>query len=233
MSLGSIPVAEDYVKQAKKASKGSWFSSPEYEIAAQLYEKAGNLYFSAKSHEAAGKIAEKKLEKFEVAGAQYRIASDLFLATENMPDKAAELMGLAGRMFEFVNIDEAIKLHLNSISIYENENRGRFATDQFRDNVFYNSDECNAASGLLDAYKKFDQELLDNALKNPSLLDLNSQIRNVIYTLTVPGFSKNVLGIDSTTYRNSVSINQIRSDNDDLIEPPHDSLNEDFDDSLL
>ncbi|OMJ26211.1 hypothetical protein AYI70_g342 [Smittium culicis] len=74
MSLGNLPLAEDFVKSAKKA-----------------------LYFSAKAHESAAKVAEKKLNDKKTAGTHYQLGSDLFLATASMPDRAAELMTLAGK----------------------------------------------------------------------------------------------------------------------------------------
>ncbi|PVU96588.1 hypothetical protein BB561_001067 [Smittium simulii] len=250
MSLGSLPVAENYIKQAKKAAKSGWFSSPEFEIAAQYYEKAAVayqaaneyqlaydtyllaaqtynkvslIYFTAKSREAAGKISEKKLLNLEMAGCQYQAASDLYLATGNMPDRAAELMSLAGKMYENTNIDNAIQLHLNSITIYETENRGSEPS-------FLRSDQRDIADKMISAYKDFDQEMLDNAIKSQVLYDLNSQIRNLAYSLTVPGFSKNVLGVESVDYRKSVS-NILDQSNVDNLQNNDES--DDFGDSLL
>ncbi|PVU99038.1 hypothetical protein BB559_001056 [Furculomyces boomerangus] len=316
MPTGSLQNAEDLLKAAKKASKKSWFSNPEWEIAGQYYEKAGEnqrafdsfvqsaeaynkvslIYFSAKSHESAGKIAEKKLSDYKAASEHYQMASDLYLATGNMPDRAAELMNDAGRVTASFDVERAVQLYLNSLSIYETENRGRFGINSFKsitgflaknkkydtavevmmrlakqciklnnkqelnrtyltviilllaknddieafkqldqfsqDMSFLKSQEYEAADGALKAYKDFDQGMLDEALKNSVFYELNSEIQNTVYSLTVPGFSRNVLGVDSNDFRKSITT-KIQKEHDENVKEGNDQTDYTNDDMLL
>ncbi|OLY84719.1 Gamma-soluble NSF attachment protein [Smittium mucronatum] len=171
-------------------------------------------------------------------------------------------------MYEDTDIETSIQLHLNAITIYETENRGRFGLEEFRnlssllvknkrydkavevlmrlaaqciklnnrlelcktylcvvicllakgddveaskqldtfsqDSYFERSPEFASANNIILAYKEFDQEKLDQAIRDPAINDLNSNFRKLAYTLSVPGFSRNVLGVKSNDYRESV-----------------------------
>ncbi|OMJ26210.1 hypothetical protein AYI70_g341 [Smittium culicis] len=74
-----------------------------------------------------------------------------------------------------------------------------------QDSYFTRSPEFSAAEKILLSFKEFDQEKLDKAIRDPAINDLNSNIRKLAYTLTVPGFSRNVLGIKPNDFSESVA----------------------------
>ncbi|OMH80964.1 Gamma-soluble NSF attachment protein [Zancudomyces culisetae] len=181
-----------------------------------------------------------------------------------MPERSAELMEKAAKLSESIDVERAYQLYLNVISIYETENKNRFALQTFKnatsflaekkryteaiqllhrlaslcskinnhvevgrcflatiilllafgdeveatkqfdvfaaeDPLFTRSDEYNASHQLLEAYKSYDQNLLNSAIKNRSLNDLHSSFRRVAYSLLVPG-------ANSATSANPVSV---------------------------
>ncbi|KAJ1945739.1 hypothetical protein EC988_005687 [Linderina pennispora] len=168
MDSSSLKLAQSFVKDAQKASKGGWFSKPEWDLAAQYWDKAATafkagrhfeqaadcyskasaayvqintVYMAAKCCENAGILAEQQLKDSAKAIEYYTRASDLFLSHGSSPDKAAELMEKAAKACESVDTEKAIQLHYNALSIYENEDRGRFGVETFRKTTGYLIDQ--------------------------------------------------------------------------------------------
>ncbi|KAJ1963850.1 hypothetical protein GGI12_001801 [Dipsacomyces acuminosporus] len=159
MESNSLKVAQGFAKDAQKASKGGWFSKPEWDLAAQYWDKAATaykaarhfeeaadcysnasgayvkinaVYMAAKCCENAGALAEQQLRDYTSAIDYYCRASDLYLSHGSSPDKAAELMEKAAKACEGIDTHRAIQLYNNALSIYENEDRGRFGIEAFK-----------------------------------------------------------------------------------------------------
>ncbi|KAG0197106.1 hypothetical protein BGX28_009379 [Mortierella sp. GBA30] len=150
--------AVDYLHEADKNTQRGWFRKPDWDIAAQYYEKAGQAFKGAKSYEQAiqafikashtmisatslymaGKamenganIALQNLGQPERAAGMYKQASDLYM--QNMtPDRAAEMLEKSAKAIESVSVDSAIELYIGACNIYEDEDRARYATDTFK-----------------------------------------------------------------------------------------------------
>jgi gamma-soluble NSF attachment protein len=114
---------------------------------------------AAKDMELAANIAAQQLKQPERAADLYRKASDLYQA-HMTPDRAAEILekgarlvwvlfsfffasssdeiehcSIYHRVLEPVNVDEAIKMYLAACSLYESEDRGRFAIETFKKTI--------------------------------------------------------------------------------------------------
>ncbi|KAK3831496.1 MAG: hypothetical protein J3R72DRAFT_495584 [Linnemannia gamsii] len=150
--------AIDYMKEADKNTEKSWFKKPDWDIAAQYYEKAGQAFKAGKSYDQAvqafikasdsmihatsyfmagralengGNIALQNLGQPERAADMYKRASDLFM--QNMtPDRAAEMLEKSAKAMEPISVDQAIELYIGACNIYEGEDRARYATDTFK-----------------------------------------------------------------------------------------------------
>ncbi|KAJ2542031.1 hypothetical protein EV175_006093 [Coemansia sp. RSA 1933] len=159
MASGSLKLAQEYAKDAQKASKGSWFSKPEWDTAAQYWDKAATafktalhfeesidchdkasnaftkvnaLYLAAKGYENAAVIAEKQLKDHPKAVTYYTKASDMFRSQGSSPDRAAEMLEKAAKICEDVDTNQAIQLYDSALGIYEAEDRGRFSMGTFK-----------------------------------------------------------------------------------------------------
>ncbi|RIB12104.1 hypothetical protein C2G38_2249716 [Gigaspora rosea] len=153
-----IQEAVRYLAQGDKATEKNWFKKPEWDIAGQNYEKAAScfkaarsydqaiqayqkasdalfksdlLFMSAKSMESAATIASLQLKQPERAAEMYKKASDLYL-THMSPDRAGEMLEKGARALEPVNVDNAIEMYVSACSLFESEERGKFAIDTFR-----------------------------------------------------------------------------------------------------
>ncbi|KAJ2720192.1 hypothetical protein GGI07_004757 [Coemansia sp. Benny D115] len=159
MESRSLKLALEYVKDAQKASKSSWFSKPEWDIAAkrwddaassyktaqhyeesidcytkasEAYVSANSIYLAAKCIENAAVLAEKQLRNPANAIKYYCRASDLYRSQGSSPDRAASMMEKAAKICESVDINQAIQLYDNALNIYETEDRARFSMDTFK-----------------------------------------------------------------------------------------------------
>ncbi|KAJ2234227.1 hypothetical protein IWW45_003565 [Coemansia sp. RSA 485] len=159
MESRSLKLAQEMAKDAQKAAKGSWFSKPEWDTAAQYWSKAAAsyktalhyeeamdcyvkaseayvhsnaTYLAAKSVEDAAKLAEKHLKDQANTISYYTRASDLFRSHGSSPDRAAEMMEKAAKSCENVDTDRALQLYDSALSIYETEDRGRFGIETFK-----------------------------------------------------------------------------------------------------
>ncbi|KAJ1722084.1 hypothetical protein LPJ53_003453 [Coemansia erecta] len=159
MESRSLKLAQELAKDAQKAAKGSWFSKPEWDIAAQFWSKAAASYktalhyeeaidcftkasegyvhtntnfLAAKCIEDAASLAEKQLKNQAMAISLYCRASDRYRAHGSSPDKAAEMMEKAAKLSENVDTEKSIQLYDQALSIYETEDRGRFGIETFK-----------------------------------------------------------------------------------------------------
>ncbi|CAG8689495.1 32900_t:CDS:2 [Racocetra persica] len=158
MEDSKIQEALRYLEQGDKATEKNWFKKPEWDVAGQNYEKAAScfkaarsydqaiqayqkasdalfksdsLFMAAKTTESAATIAALHLKQPERAAEMYKKASDLYLANMS-PDRAGEMLEKGARALEPVNVDSAIELYMAACSLFESEDRGRFAIDTFR-----------------------------------------------------------------------------------------------------
>ncbi|KAJ1890495.1 hypothetical protein LPJ66_007445 [Kickxella alabastrina] len=159
MESRSLKLAQEFAKDALKATKGGWFSKPEWETAAQYWDKAAAsyktachyeeaadcyskaseayvhvnaIYLAAKCAENAATLAEKHLKDQASTIAFYSRASDLYRSHGSSYDRAADMMEKAAKSCEGIDINRAIQLYDSALSIYESEDRGRFAIDTFK-----------------------------------------------------------------------------------------------------
>ncbi|KAG0344316.1 hypothetical protein BG005_001897 [Podila minutissima] len=166
--------AMDYMKEADKNAETGWFKKPDWDIAAQYYEKAAQSFKVAKSYDRAvqaftkasdamvsasslfmaGRALEnganvllQNMGQPERAADMYKRASELFM--RNMtPDRAAEMMEKSAKAMEPISVDSAIDLYIGACNIYENEDRARYATDTFKRTV-----------SLLVKHRRFDKAI--------------------------------------------------------------------------
>ncbi|KAI9502999.1 hypothetical protein GGI25_003449 [Coemansia spiralis] len=156
---GSLNLAKGYVKDAQKASKSSWFSSPEWDTAAQYWDKAAGAYktarhfeeaidchvkaseaftkvnaqyLAAKGYEYAASLAEKQLNDHAKTVKYYTHASDLYRLQGSSAERAAEMMEKAAKACEDIDTSQAIKMYEAALTIYETEDRGRFSSGTFK-----------------------------------------------------------------------------------------------------
>ncbi|KAG0335977.1 hypothetical protein BG000_007047 [Podila horticola] len=166
--------AMDYMKEADKNTEKGWFTKPDWDIAAQYYEKAAQSFKVAKSYDSAiqaftkasdamvsasslfmaGRALEnganvllQNMGQPERAADMYKRASELYM--RNMtPDRAAEMLEKSAKAMEPISVDSAIDLYIGACNIYENEDRARYATDTFKRTV-----------SLLVKHRRFDKAI--------------------------------------------------------------------------
>ncbi|KAF9348725.1 hypothetical protein BGX26_012880 [Mortierella sp. AD094] len=150
--------AIEYMREAEKNTEKGWFRKPDWDIAAQYFEKAGlafkagksyeqaiqafikgsnamiaaaSLFMAGRAMENAGNVALQNLGQPERAADMYKRASELFM--QNMtPDRAAEMLEKSAKAMEPISVDSAIELYIGACTIYESEDRARYATDTFK-----------------------------------------------------------------------------------------------------
>ncbi|KAG0303729.1 hypothetical protein BGZ98_006351 [Dissophora globulifera] len=153
--------ALQYLREADKNTEKGFFKKPDWDIAAQYYEKAGqafkagksydqsiqaftkasdamisatSMFMAARAMENAGNIAQLNLGQSERAAELYKRASDLYM--RNMtPDRAAEMLEKCAKVMEPLSADAAIDYYLNACMIYESEDRARYATETFKKTI--------------------------------------------------------------------------------------------------
>ncbi|CAJ0769601.1 19407_t:CDS:2, partial [Entrophospora sp. SA101] len=158
MEDSKIREAIKFLSEGDKATEKNWFKKPEWDIAGQRYEKAASsfkaarsyeqaiqayqkasdalfksdsLYMSAKAMESSANLASQQLKQPERAAEMYKKASDLYLA-HMVPDRAGEMLEKGARALEPVNVDGAIEMYMAACTLFETEERGRFAIDTFK-----------------------------------------------------------------------------------------------------
>ncbi|KAI8337287.1 hypothetical protein BC941DRAFT_353129 [Chlamydoabsidia padenii] len=109
-----------------------------YDQAVQAYTKTSEAYFKAdgihlagKAMENAGFLLAQNLNQPQRAADAYKQASDLFMADGKM-DRAAEELEKAARAMENIDVNAAIELYSSACSLFEQEDRGRFAQEIFK-----------------------------------------------------------------------------------------------------
>ncbi|KAI8057136.1 hypothetical protein BDF22DRAFT_669718 [Syncephalis plumigaleata] len=149
-----------HLKEAEKAATKGWFRKPDWEMAAQYFEKAGASFRTAQQYESAAKaftdasdaynksnslfLAAKAMES---AGSMYqqqrhngdesrcahcfRQASNLYQA-HGSSDRAAEILEKAGNILEPVDPDAGIQFYKDACDLYDSEDRGRFGIETFQ-----------------------------------------------------------------------------------------------------
>ncbi|KAJ2735282.1 hypothetical protein IW152_001662 [Coemansia sp. BCRC 34962] len=164
MESNSIKLAQGFLKDAQKASKGGWFSKPEWDIAAQYLDKAATafkaarhfeeaadcyvkasdayvqinaVYLAAKCYENAATLAATHAKDHDMAITYYSRASDLYRSQGAAADKAAEMMESAAKICEDIDTNRTIQLYDSALSIYETEDRGRFGVETFKRTIRY------------------------------------------------------------------------------------------------
>ncbi|KAJ2821788.1 hypothetical protein GGI24_004117, partial [Coemansia furcata] len=164
MESSSLKLAQGFFKDAQKASKGGWFSKPEWDIAAQYLDKAATafkaarhyeeaadcyvkasdayvqinaVYLAAKCYENAATLADTHIKDHEMAVTYYSRASDLYRSQGAAADKAAEMMESAAKVCQDIDTNRTIQLYDSALSIYENEDRGRFGVETFKRTIRY------------------------------------------------------------------------------------------------
>ncbi|KAG0032972.1 hypothetical protein BGZ82_006313 [Podila clonocystis] len=161
-----------YMQEADKNTVKSFFKKPDWDIAAQYYEKAAQSFKAAKSYEQSvqafvktseaminatslfmagralengGNIALQNLGQPERAADMYKRASELFM--QNMtPDRAAEMLEKSAKAMEPISVDAAIDQYIGACNIYENEDRAKYATDTYKRTI-----------GLLVKHKRYEK----------------------------------------------------------------------------
>ncbi|KAJ1909203.1 hypothetical protein IWQ60_011294 [Tieghemiomyces parasiticus] len=158
MADANLRRGADYMADAHKYTKSGWFRKPEWDIAAQLYEKAANAFKAARSHdnairayqqsadalakfgsmflagkalENAGNLAQQSQDQLR-AIELYTRASDLYIAHGSSPDKAAGIVEKAAQLCEPLDPDRALDLYKQSANIYEAEDRERMSIETLR-----------------------------------------------------------------------------------------------------
>ncbi|KAG0171529.1 hypothetical protein DFQ28_000874 [Apophysomyces sp. BC1034] len=146
------------MQEGDKASSKGLFRKPDWDIAAGCYERAAVSFKIAKSYDQAvqayakasealfkadaihlaGKAMEnaalvlaQNLNQPQRAAEAYQRASDLFM-TQGSIDRAAEQLEKAGRAMENTDINAAIEMYSSACTLYEQEDRGRFAIEIFK-----------------------------------------------------------------------------------------------------
>ncbi|KAJ1825655.1 hypothetical protein LPJ70_007953, partial [Coemansia sp. RSA 2708] len=155
----TLSLAQAFVKDAQKASKSSWLSKPQWDIAATNWDKAANAYktamhyeeavdchvkaseayvkvniifLAAKGYEEAASLTEKHLKDHAKAISYYSRASDLYRSQGSSADRAAAMMVKAAGSCEDIDTAQAIQLYEQALAIYETEDRSRFSIPTFK-----------------------------------------------------------------------------------------------------
>ncbi|KAF9434252.1 hypothetical protein BGZ76_008323 [Entomortierella beljakovae] len=153
--------AVKFMHEAEKNTEKTWFKKPDWDIAAQYYEKAAqsfkagksydqsvqafiktsdamvkatSLFMAARALENGGNICIQNLGQPERAADMYKRASELFM--QNMtPDRAAEMLEKGARAMEPISVDSALEFYTGACNIYENEDRAKYATDTYKKTI--------------------------------------------------------------------------------------------------
>ncbi|KAG0366006.1 hypothetical protein BC939DRAFT_448103 [Gamsiella multidivaricata] len=147
-----------FMHEADKNTEKSWFKKPDWDIAAQYYEKAAQSFKAGKSYEQSvqafikasdamisatsyfmagralengGNVCLQNLGQPERAADMYKRASELFM--QNMtPDRAADMLEKGAKAMEPISVEAAMDLYIGACNIYENEDRAKYATDTYK-----------------------------------------------------------------------------------------------------
>ncbi|KAG0255742.1 hypothetical protein DFQ27_006082 [Actinomortierella ambigua] len=166
--------AVKWMHEAEKHTEKGWFKKPDWDLAAQYYEKAAtsfkagksydqavqafvkasdamamasSIFMAARAMENAATVALQNLSQPERAADMYKKASEYY--TQNMtPDRAAEMLEKSAKAMEPVSVDTAINLYIGALNIYDAEDRARYATDTFK-----------RAISLMVKHRRFDNAL--------------------------------------------------------------------------
>ncbi|CEP16602.1 hypothetical protein [Parasitella parasitica] len=145
-----------------------------YKLAVGAYEKASDAYFKSDSIHLAGKALEnaafilnQNLKDPKRAASAYQRASNYFMAQGSI-DRAAEQLDKAGRALENVDMNESYEMYSKACSLYEQEDRGRFAIEIFK-----------KAISLLIRNKKYDKAI--DMLKRESVILQKFTARSQLY----------------------------------------------------
>ncbi|KAI9199788.1 uncharacterized protein BJ171DRAFT_517093 [Polychytrium aggregatum] len=108
------------------------------EQAIDAFQKAGDAYrhldsfaLAAKQYEGAATIAVQNTRQYALAAQLYRQTAD-FLSANNSPDRAAESLEKAAKALESLDPNQCIELYFESCAVYENEDRIRTGAETFR-----------------------------------------------------------------------------------------------------
>ncbi|KAI8644661.1 hypothetical protein BD408DRAFT_340128 [Parasitella parasitica] len=154
----NLEAGNKYFQQGEKAASKSFFRKPDWDLAASYfenaatnfkiaqsyklavgaYEKASDAYFKSDGIHLAGKALEnaafilnQNLNDPKRAASAYQRASNYFMAQGTI-DRAAEQLEKAGRALENVDMNESFEMYSKACSLYEQEDRGRFAIEIFK-----------------------------------------------------------------------------------------------------
>ncbi|KAI8988830.1 soluble NSF attachment protein [Pilobolus umbonatus] len=150
-----------HMQQGDKAATKGLFRKPDWDVAAGYYERAATSFKIAKSYDQAVQAYLKqsdalyKADATHLAGkamenAAYILASNLnqpqraadayqrasnYFMTQGSIDRAAEQLEKAGRALENVDVNASYDMYNKAITIYEQEDRGRFAIEIFKKTI--------------------------------------------------------------------------------------------------
>ncbi|OBZ83373.1 Gamma-soluble NSF attachment protein [Choanephora cucurbitarum] len=182
------------MQQGDKAASKGLFRKPDWDLAASCYERAATSFKIAKSSDQAvqayikasdalskadathlaGKALENAafilahdLNQPQRAAELYQRASNYFM-TQGSIDRAAEQLEKAGRALENVDVNASYDMYSKACTIYEQEDRGRFAVDIFK-----------RAVSLLIRNKKYDKAI--EMLKRQSIVLQKFTSRSHLY----------------------------------------------------
>ncbi|RKP12467.1 soluble NSF attachment protein [Piptocephalis cylindrospora] len=153
-----ISEALDYYGQAEKAASKGWFRQPDWDIAAQYYDKAGATFRTAKMGDRAGDAFKKASKAYFEGGSVYLAAKAMehaagvvegqkgsegegsqllseasaLYAAHGSPDRAAALLVKAGKLLEPTDPDGAILRMHEACQVFDDEDRGRFGMETAR-----------------------------------------------------------------------------------------------------
>eukprot|EP00019_Armaparvus_languidus_P002547 CAMPEP_0168593568 /NCGR_PEP_ID=MMETSP0420-20121227/8388_1 /TAXON_ID=498008 /ORGANISM="Pessonella sp." /LENGTH=299 /DNA_ID=CAMNT_0008629737 /DNA_START=14 /DNA_END=913 /DNA_ORIENTATION=+ len=112
MSAGK---AELWIQKGEKKLKGWFGGSGKYEEAAEMFEKAANLY--------------KMSKKWDQAGETYKRVADCFVSAKSQHEAATHLVN-ASNCFKKSNVVEAITCLRSAVDLYIDEGRFSIAAKQ-------------------------------------------------------------------------------------------------------
>ncbi|KAI7904039.1 soluble NSF attachment protein [Cokeromyces recurvatus] len=174
MDAEQIREGVKYMQHGDKAASKGLFRKPDWDLAASDYERAATSFKIAKSYDQAvqayfkasdalskadaihlaGKALENaafilasNLNQPQRAAETYQRASNYFM-TQGSIDRAAEQLEKAGRALENVDVNASYEMYSKACTLYEQEDRGRFAVDIFK-----------KATSLLIRNKKYDKAI--------------------------------------------------------------------------
>ncbi|KAI1315278.1 hypothetical protein EDD11_001010 [Mortierella claussenii] len=117
--------------QAFQAGKSYEQAIVAFVKASDAMVSATSLFMAGRALENAGNIALQKQSQPRRATDLYKRASGLYLQSM-IPDRAAEMLERSAKAMEPVSVDSAIDLYIGACTIYEAEDRARYATDTFK-----------------------------------------------------------------------------------------------------